>query len=294
MALSSMTGYGHGSAAAGGVRVDVELSSVNRKQLDVRVNLPRPLAALESRVLEQVQAAMSRGHVSGAVTVHETALKRQQGVRVDTALAGAYVRVLRRTAETLKLADDLTARDLLALPDVVTRASMDEDLERIGTLLTRAVRQALQRLNAMRVKEGESLAADLRRRLTDLAACLELIRAAAPQVTAKYRALLEGRLRQAGFTAVADDPQVLKELALFADRADIAEEVTRLDSHLGQAVGLLKSAEPVGRTLDFLAQEMYREINTIGSKANDVGIVREVIRFKTDLERIREQVQNVE
>ena len=294
MALRSMTGHGRGEAAAGGLRADVELSSVNRKQLDIRLNLPRALLVLEPRVLEQVQATLSRGHVTGSVAVRASAATRRQAVRVDRPLAAAYLRDLRRTAAAFQLDDNLTARDLLAMPDVVTRSNVEDEAARVGPVLTQAVGRALRRMTAMRGREGRALEADLRRRLEGLSVHLDRIRALAPRVTAKYRAQLTARLDKAGFADAARDPQVLKELALFAERSDISEEITRLASHVKQAFDLLRSTQPVGRTLDFLVQEMFREINTIGAKANDVPIVRHVIQFKTELERMREQVQNVE
>jgi uncharacterized protein (TIGR00255 family) len=289
-----MTGYGRGAAAAGGIRVEVELNAVNRKQFDVRLNLPRELLVLESRLQEQIQTVISRGQVSGSVAVAVSGEARQRGIRVDETLAGAYLRVLRQAGRRLKLQDDLSASLLLTLPDVLHRSYATEEAERVWPVASRALRLALRQLVAMRTREGRALAVDLRRRLGLLTRGLAAIRKRAPQVKDRYRAALVARLQAAGFDAGASDPQVLKELAFFAERSDIAEETTRLASHIQQAYTLLASAEPTGRTLDFLAQEMLREINTIGSKANDVAITKQVIDFKTELERIREQVQNVE
>jgi uncharacterized protein (TIGR00255 family) len=183
---------------------------------------------------------------------------------------------------------------LLDLPDVVHWGAAEEDSESAWAVIARALEGALEALAAMRAAEGQALAADLRRRLERLAAHLARVRALSPHVATRYRRALLDRLAQAGLTAEARDPVIVKEIAVFAERSDITEEITRLDSHLRQAAGLLKSRDPVGRTLDFLAQEMFREINTIGSKANDVRITRVVIQFKTELERVREQVQNLE
>lgn len=292
--IRSMTGYGRGESVSAGIRVETELSSVNRKQLETRLNLPRSLAAFESRLVELVQETLSRGQISGSVTLHVSSQARRRGVRLDRALASAYVRDLRSTASALKLRDDLAASILLQLPDVVRHHDAEEDTEAIWTVVRRAFRAALVQLVAMREREGVSLSADIAERLTRLDDVLDPIRRAAPSVTARYREALTGRLKRAGVPFAPNDAQLLKEVTLFAERSDIAEEVTRLGSHLRQARGLLKSREPAGRTLDFLAQEMFREINTIGSKANDVRITRQVIRFKTELERIREQVQNIE
>ena len=294
MALRSMTGYGRGQAAGRGIRVEAELSAVNRKQLDVRVTLPRSLLAIEARVVEEVQKRVSRGQVSGSISVEVTPALRRKSLKVDAGLAGAYVDELRRAARELGLPDDLKAGALLGLPEVVACRGAEQDADYVWPVLKKALAGALDRLSAMRMREGRALASDLRSRLGKLAGMLARIRKEAPSVTRRYRQALTQRLQEAGVAVTADDPQFLKELALFADRCDISEELTRLESHLEQGEGLLTAAEPVGRTLDFLAQEMFREINTIGSKANEVRITREVIRFKTELERIREQVQNVE
>ena len=292
--LRSMTGYGRGEASAHGIRVEMELNSVNRKQLEVRLNLPRSLASLESRMVEIIQTAISRGQVSGSVTVHVSEALRQKSLRVDRGMASAYVLELRKTARSLNLADDLNASLLLDLPGVVTYCGADQDVDYVWPVLEKALKAAMAQLVGMRSMEGNTLARDLNRRLVGLEKHLLAVKDEAPLVTTRYRAALQKRLTQAGVAMDVNDPVVIRELAVFADRSDITEELTRLDSHLKQAHGLLKSKEPAGRTLDFLAQEMFREINTIGSKANEVRITRLVIEFKTELERIREQVQNIE
>jgi len=294
MSLRSMTGYGRGEATARGIRVEVELSSVNRKQLEIRINLPRSLVALESRLVETIQGSTSRGQVTGSVSVQVSETLKRKSLRVDRELAASYVKELRKTAEALELADDLSASLLTTLPEVVTYSAADQDIEGVWPVLEKALKEALKQLVAMRLKEGVALATDLRHRLALLEKLGAMVRVESPRVAERYREALRVRLAAAGLPLDVNDPAILKEITLFADRSDITEELTRLDSHLKQADGLLKSVEPVGRTLDFMAQEMFREINTIGSKANEVRITRHVIEFKTELERIREQVQNIE
>ncbi len=294
MAFNSMTGFGRGAAATSEYRVDVELSSVNRKQLDVQANLPRPFGVLEARVFERVSRALSRGRVTVDVGIRRTAEKRAKGVRVDTALAAAFVRELRKTASALKLKDDLQASLLLNLPDVVSYEQAEGEVERGWPVIQKALDEALEGLVQMRAREGRALQKDLRQRLGLLKKLLASIRAHAPSVVSLHRKNLLARLQQAGLAVEAPDDKLLRELALFADRCDISEEITRLNSHIGQAVELMASAEAVGRALDFLLQEMLREINTIGSKGNDATILRHVVEFKAELERIREQVQNIE
>jgi uncharacterized protein (TIGR00255 family) len=295
MSLMSMTGRGAGAATGRLARVEAELSSVNRKQLDVNVGIPRFLASFESRVQETIQRALSRGRVTGEIRVTWAEAAQAAGVRVDAGLARAHVAALRKAAKTLGLPDDLKASALLSLPEVVVFEHRARDVEALWPVLEKALAAALAKLQAMRKKEGAALGRDLQARLKQLVALAGEIGMRGPAVAETYRANLLKRLAAAlpGSELVADE-RVLKEIALFADRADITEEQVRLDSHLQQVAGLLKTGGVVGRTLDFLVQEMGREINTIGSKANDGEITRRVIAFKTELERIREQVQNIE
>ena len=294
MALKSMTGYGRGSASVRGIKADVELNSVNRKQFDARLSLPRGAAALESRILEAIHQQVSRGQVTGEVVIHFTSAARARGVVVDADLAGAYLRALRRAAVRLRLRDDLNASQMLALPEVVRYHHPQEDASVVWPAVAAALRIALGALLRMRTVEGAALARDMTSRFSRLACAVRRIRRHAPGVTARYRAALLQRLAGAGLRVGDGDQQLLKELALFAERSDIAEELTRLESHLTQARKALGQVAPVGRTLDFIVQEMFREITTIGSKANAIAISREAIAFKAELERIREQVQNVE
>jgi uncharacterized protein (TIGR00255 family) len=293
MALKSMTGFGEGSAASGSVRVTVELSSVNRKQLDINVNLPRNLVTLDAQVQKQVRSEYSRGRVSGIVRV-EAADGSTGAVRVDEKLAAQYVEGIRKAAKRLKLNDDLGAETIARLPGVVQVEQELLDADHVAAVLDEAMTKALRGLSRMRSAEGKALEKDLRARLVLLEEMMKGIAKLTKSVTAGYRQKLFQRLEEAGLEDLASDDRIVKEIAIFADRCDISEELTRLKSHLAQARKLLRLPEPVGRTLDFLCQELFREINTVGSKANEVEITRQVVSFKTELERIREQVQNIE
>lgn len=293
MALKSMTGFGEGAASAEGIRVSVELSSVNRKQLDINVNLPRNLVTLDAQVQSKIREEFSRGRVSGIIRV-EAADGSAGSVKVDDKLAAEYVEGIRNTAKKLKLEDDLGSEMISRLPGVLTVEQADMDSDHVSSVLDLALTKALKGLAKMRGAEGKALEKDLRERLALLEGYTKEIRTLAPTVTASYREKLFQRLEEAGLDDLASDERIVKEVALFADRCDISEELTRLKSHLAQARKLLRSGEPVGRTLDFLCQELFREINTTGSKANEVEITRQVVAFKTELERIREQVQNIE
>ncbi len=293
MGIKSMTGFGEGSASAGGIRVMVEMSSVNRKQLDVNISLPRNLVALDAQVQGLVRKEFSRGRISGIVRV-EAAAGSAGVVKMDSKLAAQYVEGLRQIAKKLKLPDDLGAETLARLPGLVSIEQDKLDADHVTDVLGQAMAKALCGLAKMRSAEGRALEKDLRNRLSLLEGRMKAIKGLAGHVVESYREKLFQRLEDAGLEDLAADERMVKEIALFADRCDISEELTRLKIHLGQARKLLRSTEPVGRTFDFLCQELFREINTIGSKANEVEITRQVVDFKTELERIREQVQNVE
>ena len=295
MSLMSMTGRGTGAASGRLARVEVELSSVNRKQLDVDVGLPRFLSSFAAQVQEQIQRVVSRGRVTGEIRVAWAEAAQAAGARVDLGLARAAVSALRAAAKKLELPDDLKASALLSLPGLVSFEPGTRDLEALGPTVAQALAAALAKLQAMRQKEGAALGRDLRARLATLRKETAAIAARAPGVAEIYRANLLKRIGAAlPGTDLAGDERLLKEIALFADKADVTEELVRLDSHFRQADGLLKTGGVVGRTLDFLVQEMGREINTIGSKANDAEIARRVVACKAELERFREQVQNLE
>ena len=293
MALKSMTGFGEGTASAEGIRVVVEISSVNRKQLDIHVSLPRNLVTLDAQVQQLIRTEFTRGRVSGIVRVEATE-GFAGSVKVDEKLAVQYVEGIRKTARKLKLADDLGAESIARLPGVVSVDQDTLDADHVSTVLEAAMTSALRGLAKMRAAEGKVLATDLRERLGLLENAAKAIGKLAAGVVSAYREKLFLRLKEAGLDDLAGDERIVKEIALFADRCDISEELVRLKSHLAQARGLLRSSEPAGRTLDFLCQELFREINTVGSKANEVEITRYVVAFKTELERIREQVQNIE
>lgn len=293
MPLNSMTGFGAGQASSDAWRVDVELSSVNRRQFDCAFSLPRELAALEARAQSAVRNRIRRGHLRGVVRLQGVA---EAGEATEASRFRRRIVALRQAAAELGLRDDLAASSLLLLQqgDPGAPENAVPSAAAVAPLLAAALDLALDALVAMRRAEGATLAADLRTRLSGLRELLPELRARAPQVVAESRAALLRRLQDFAPPFPPDDPSLLRELALLADRCDISEELTRLESHLDQAEALLDAKEPCGRTFDFLCQELLREINTAGSKASDVVLARLVIRFKSELESIREQVQNLE
>lgn len=293
MAIYSMTGFGRGEAAAAGSKAIVELKSVNHKQFDCRIDLPPALEQLESGIREQLHEIIARGHVACRVHLDCADAMRARAARVDEALAKAYLVRLRNIARRLRLKDDLSAASLLELPHVVRHENPDLHLPACRSLVQRALKKALAAIRGMQTREGRALGRDVLARLARLRALALRIERRAPQIAQAYRQSLLKRIRDAGLDVLADDPRLLKEVAVFADRSDVAEELTRLASHLRQSEAVLRADGLAGRTLDFLVQELNREINTVGSKANDLLIAEEVIRFKAELERIREQVQNI-
>jgi uncharacterized protein (TIGR00255 family) len=292
--MKSMTGYGRGECAQDGVKVTVELSSVNRKSGEITLNLPRDLEPLEAQVRDEINKRISRGRLNAKITVHSAGTEMAAS-RVNADLAAAYAREFSRLAAELKLEGGVTLEMLMRAPGVLEVVEDATDSDKLWPPVRMALQQALDALVKMREREGEHLAKDLMARMATIKEAAQRIGQQAPQVQTQYRERLLERVRQAGLEGIApDDERLLKEVVLFADRTDITEELTRLQSHFQQFADCLKAKEPVGRTLDFLSQEMNREINTIGSKAQDAVISRDVVTVKAELERFREQVQNVE
>jgi len=290
--MRSMTGYGRGECAKDGFKFTVELNSINRKQSDIAVNLPKELVELEPRIRDEINAHLSRGRINAVVAYHRGAAEER--VELDETLAQAYLKAIQKLQRKTKLNGSITLDTILRAPGVLKLAESAMDAGAMWSSVEVALKKALAQLVKMREKEGKFLSADLSKRLEVLAAGLTAIRQAAPDTVRRYREQLHARVQEAGLNVPLDDERLAKEVVLFADRCDISEEITRLDSHLQQFRDCLKSSEPVGRTLDFLAQEMNREINTIGSKANAAEVSQHVVKMKAELEKIREQVQNIE
>jgi uncharacterized protein (TIGR00255 family) len=291
--MHSMTGFGRGTATTDDFIANVELSSVNRKQADVAVQAPRELAELEPQVRRTVLERISRGRVQVIISLERPA-EAPVPVRVDTRLARALAAAFTEISDAVDRPVLPVATDFLRQPGIISLEESELDATAAWQTLSPALAQALDGLVSMRVAEGADLKRDLESRLATLAEAAAEAAAAAPRVLVRQREQLFNRLRDARLDLDPADDRVLKELAIFADRCCISEELTRLDAHLGRFREFLASGEPVGRALDFLCQEIHREWNTIGSKANDPDIAATVIDAKAELEKIREQVQNVE
>jgi uncharacterized protein (TIGR00255 family) len=291
--MHSMTGFGRGSSATDDFLATVEVSSVNRKQSEIVFQAPRELAGLEAKVRRHATEATSRGRLQITVRLDRPA-DSPPPVRIDERLAHAFESAFQQLSATIGRVVAPEASDFLRQPGIISLEESEIDLDAAWRAIEPALVTALEQLRAMRASEGGDLKRDLLARLALLESFSSKIEVGAPARPARYRELLDKRLRDAGLDLQADDERVAKEIALFADRCDISEEITRLGSHLRKFHEYLDGNEPPGRALDFLCQEIHREFNTIGSKSNDAEVAQTVVQAKTELEKIREQVQNIE
>jgi len=291
--LKSMTGFGTGRSRAGDEEISVEVRAVNHKHLEVKVRLPRELAALEAPVVKAVRAHCVRGAVDVAVRRSAGTVTGAVPV-VDAAMARAWREALRTVARAAELADTPTAAQISSQPGVVRMEEPVTDLAHAEGALDRALADALAALVAMREREGRALGADLAARVERVATLSAEVATLAPRTAEAYRERLQERVAELLKGAQVDEARLVQEVALFAERTDVAEEATRLQAHLAAFRGFLASSEPAGRRMDFLVQEMHREVNTTGSKSQSTEISTRIVELKAELERIREQVQNVE
>jgi uncharacterized protein (TIGR00255 family) len=287
-----MTGYGRATSTVENLTLTVQVSSVNRKTLDLTIALPEEWESMEPAIGERVRRFASRGKVH--VDIELTGDKSAYEITWDEEAAAGALERLRGFAERHGIAFQPTAELLWQIASSQRRSNGFPSVESAQATVTETVTDALRSFAAMRAKEGEALLVDFFRRSEALHRQVEAIAQRAPQVPANYREQLMKRLRDAGLELDLDDERVLREIALFADRCDVTEEITRLRSHFEQFATLLKSEAEIGRKAEFILQEIGREVNTIGSKANDVTIARSVIELKNELERVREQMANVE
>ena len=288
-----MTGYGRGEVDHGGVKLSVELNSVNRKQSDIVVNLPRDLAELEPPIRQTINQHISRGRMNVLVTLQESANGTRK-LALDTTLARSYQEAMLTLQKELDAPGEVTIETILQAPGVMRAPEHSIDAAKAWPSLEQALSAALVELIKMREREGKHLAKDLIHRLKLLRKEIKEVRALYPEVVKRYRGALLERIEKAGLDLPVDDERLLKEISFFADRSDISEELTRLESHLAQFAHHLRKNEPVGRTLEFITQEIFRELNTLGAKSNDAEISKHVVACKSELEKIREQIQNLE
>jgi len=292
--IRSMTGYGRGEAGDGAKGFTVEIRSVNHRFCEVVTRMPKSYAALEDKVRKAIQEKVSRGRLDVFITVNNFDSGKNKMVAVDKELALTYFNAMRELANVTGAAGDISAVDLARLPDVMVIEEKQEDLEAIWAVMLAAVRQATDSLMVMREEEGRRLAKDILHRIDKIEQFNNDIAGRAPQVVEDYRERLRQRIQELLGDMETDEARLASEVAFFADRSNITEEIVRLHSHFKQVREAMNAPEPVGRKLDFLVQELNREVNTIGSKANDTQIATMVIGAKSEIEKIREQVQNIE
>ena len=291
--VKSMTGYGRAREMRNGRDITVEVRSVNNRYLDCTVKMPRAYIFAEDRMKARVQQAISRGKVDVFVTIDASAAD-EAVVAVNEPLARGYYEALTRLKTMFSLPGEVTPEVLAKFPDVLAVTKAEEDVEAIAADICAVLDDALAAYNDMRAVEGEKLASDVAGRVTTIETVVGRVEERSPQTVAAYRQRLEAKMQEVLQSTTIDESRILTEAAIFADKIAVDEETVRLRSHIAQLRAMLASDEPVGRKLDFLIQEVNRECNTIGSKCSDLTIAQDVVNMKAEVEKIREQVQNME
>ena len=289
--VKSMTGYGRAEETFNGCTITVELRSVNNRYLDCNVRIPRLYLFAEEAIKSRVQSSISRGKVDVFVTLDSAGAERVQ-VSVNRPVADGYYAALKQLAEEYGLAGDISVSPLSRFPEVLLAEKAEEDVEEMAGDICSVLDQALRDFDQMRTKEGERLKEDILSRAAAIEEKVSLVEKRSPQTVAEYRAKLEARMNEVLSNTQLDPARILTEAAIFADKVAVDEETVR--SHIGQLREMLSKGGATGRKLDFLIQEFNREANTIGSKCSDIEIAGQVVDIKAEIEKIREQVQNIE
>ncbi len=291
--MQSMTGYGKAEYAENGISLTVEIKTVNNRFLDIIPKYPRAFIALDDSIRKTVQSKINRGRAELFITFSDTS-EGSKKIVIDEALCGQYVNAAKFLGERFGLTDDFTVTSLFKTPDCVTEEVSDENSELIGEILNKTLVAALDELIKMRKIEGEKLKKDVLARNDEVERLVGEISVRAPKIKAEYEQRITERMTEILGTADYDRSRMLQEVALFADRTNIDEELTRLKSHISQLRNICRDDIDVGKKLDFLMQEFNREANTVCSKSNDIEITKYALALKNEIEKIREQVQNIE
>ncbi|NLX65094.1 MAG: YicC family protein [Clostridiaceae bacterium] len=290
--LRSMTGFGHCEYTENDISFTIEIKTVNHRYIDIFLKMPKQLSAFEDMIRSLVSAKIQRGKIDIYITYDNKSSDFQE-VILDEGLAKAYYDALRKISDELGLRDDISATSLARFPDIL-RVEKQENNEEVGKVLEKAFNIALDELVQMRTREGEKLKESLLANLSNIEDYIEKIKEKAPLVVKEYKEKLEMRLNELIDIQRVDPIRIATEVALFADKCSIDEELVRLKSHIIQMREMLEAGSPVGKKADFLIQEMNREVNTIGSKAGNIDITRNVVELKSEIEKLREQIQNIE
>lgn len=291
--IYSMTGYGGAKGELDSIAISAELKSVNNRFLDVSVRLPKSYLFAEEAIRTAVAAKVSRGKVDVFVSVDSSAADTVT-IKVNQPLAEAYVTAVKTLSEQYALHNDLSALSLARFPEVLSTSREDADRDTVTKAILSVLEQALDDYNAMRAREGDKLRIDLLSKLDNIERMVAVVEEHSPQTVAEYRQKLTDKMQEVLASAAVDEARILQEAAIYADRVAVDEETVRMRSHLAQFRQMLADGSPIGRKLDFLIQEMNREANTTGSKCADSQIAKVVIDMKAEIEKIREQVQNIE
>jgi len=291
--IKSMTGYGNAKGTSDKIEISVEIKSVNNRYLDCTVKIPRVFASFEESLKSIVQKHISRGKVDVFVMIDSSNADDVE-IKLNRPLAEAYLSTLREMTEGYGLTGSISAIDLSRFPDVLKAEKREADQDKLCDDISSVLEEAITGFNDMRIREGEKLFLDITSRLLEIEKLTTIAEEISPKSVAEYRKKLELRMNEVLQTADIDQQRILTEAALFADRIAVSEEIVRLRSHIAQLREMLDTREPVGRKIDFLVQEFNREANTIGSKGNDIEMSRVTVDLKAEIEKIREQAQNIE
>ena len=291
--IKSMTGYGKSEQTIDSLNVTVEIKSLNHRYFEFSARVPREYGFLEEKLKKYCNSLITRGKVECYVSVEDLE-EREMEVNVNETLAAGYVKALKELSERFGLKDDISAVTLSRYPDVITLHKASEDEERIWNAVKTVAETAVSKFIEMRETEGSKLRGDILSRADYIIECVEFIEGRSPETVREYNEKLKQRMKELLGDAAVDEQRLLNEAAIYADKIAVDEETVRLRSHISQLREFMNSSEAIGRKLDFLVQEINREANTIGSKAQDVDIAKKVIAIKAEVEKIREQVQNIE
>ncbi len=291
--IKSMTGYGRAKGVSDAIEITVELKSVNNRYLDCNIRMPRVYSAIEDSLKAAVTRSISRGKVDVYINI-DSSKADNVTVKINKPVADAYMEVLRILEDEYGLSGNVSAIEFARFPDVLQLEKSEADTDVLTKDVGTVLEEALRDFNAMRSREGENMAADINRRLSEIENLTKKAEECSPRTVEEYRTKLEAKMAELLQNKELDSTRILMEAAIFADRVAINEETVRLKSHIEQLRKMLTSREPVGRKLDFLIQELNREANTIGSKGNDAEMARIVVDLKAEIEKIREQAQNIE
>jgi len=291
--IKSMTGYGGAKGTSEKLELSVELKSVNSRYLDLTIKIPRVYISLEEQLKALVSKYISRGKVDVFVSIDSSNADDVE-IRLNRPLAEGYIAILRSMTKEYDLSGDIRAMDLTRFSDVLRAEKKETDTDQLGADISILLESALKEFNDMRLREGEKLHCDISERLDQIEKLSEIVEEISPKSVAEYRKKLELRMQEILQSTDIDESRILAEAAIFADRVAINEELVRLRSHISGLREMLASDEPIGRKIDFLVQEFNREANTIGSKGNDAQMARVVVDMKAEIEKIREQAQNIE